>query len=64
MGAPSYGGMNNSPSEGGNALDAIRQQTSKIEDMLDTAAEPIKPYVSHTPSPRVPTRAAACRGEL
>lgn len=26
-------------------LDAIRQQTSKIEDMLDTLSEPIKPYV-------------------
>lgn len=48
MGAPSYGGINNSPSEGGNALDAIRQQTSKIEDMLDSAAEPVKPYVDHT----------------
>lgn len=24
-------------------LDAIRTQTSKIEDMLDTIAEPIKP---------------------
>ena len=26
-------------------LDAIRQQTSKIEDILDTVSEPIKPYV-------------------
>lgn len=26
-------------------LDAIRQQTSKIEDVLDTLSEPIKPYV-------------------
>ncbi|KAK4136456.1 SURF4-domain-containing protein [Trichocladium antarcticum] len=26
-------------------LDAIRQQTSKIEDMLDTLSEPIKPYL-------------------
>ena len=26
-------------------LDAIRQQTSKIEDWLDTISEPIKPYV-------------------
>ena len=26
-------------------LDAIRQQTSKIEDMLDTLSEPIRPYV-------------------
>ena len=24
-------------------LDAIREQTSKIEDMLDTMAEPVKP---------------------
>lgn len=48
MGAPSYGGMNNSPSESGNALDAIRQQTSKIEDMLDSLAEPVKPCVNPT----------------
>lgn len=27
-------------------LDAIREQTSKIEDMLDTVAEPLKPYVA------------------
>ncbi|KAK4240020.1 SURF4 family-domain-containing protein [Achaetomium macrosporum] len=26
-------------------LDAIRQQTSKIEDLLDTVSEPIKPYL-------------------
>lgn len=26
-------------------LDAIREQTSKIEDMLDTISEPIKPYL-------------------
>ena len=26
-------------------LDAIREQTSKIEDWLDTLADPIKPYV-------------------
>lgn len=26
-------------------LDAIRQQTSKIEDVLDTMAEPLKPYL-------------------
>lgn len=44
MGAPSYGNINETPQEG-NALDAIRQHTSKIEDMLDTLAEPVKPYV-------------------
>jgi len=27
-------------------LDAIREQTSKIEDWLDTLSDPIKPYVS------------------
>ena len=26
-------------------LDAIRQQTSKIEDWLDTIADPVKPYL-------------------
>lgn len=44
MGAPAYGGMNE-PQQEGNALDAIRQHTSKIEDLLDSAAEPIKPCV-------------------
>lgn len=27
-------------------LDAIREQTSKIEDWLETIADPIKPYVA------------------
>jgi hypothetical protein len=27
-------------------LDAIREQTSKIEDWLDSLADPVKPYVS------------------
>jgi ER-derived vesicles protein len=27
-------------------LDAIREQTSKIEDMLDSLSEPVKPYVN------------------
>ena len=26
-------------------LDAIREQTSKIEDFLDTLSDPVKPYV-------------------
>lgn len=29
-------------------LDAIREQTSKIEDWLDTLADPVKPYVYHS----------------
>ena len=28
-------------------LDAIREQTSKIEDWLDTIADPVKPYLTH-----------------
>ena len=27
-------------------LEQIREQTSKIEEWLDTAADPVKPYVS------------------
>ena len=30
-------------------LAAIREQTSKIEDFLDTIAEPVKPYVHRQP---------------
>lgn len=49
MGAPVYGaGLNDGPSES-SALDAIRQQTSKIEDMLDSVAEPVKPYATPLP---------------
>jgi len=40
FGAPS-GDMSSDPSP----LDAIREQTSKIEDFLDTMSDPIKPYV-------------------
>jgi ER-derived vesicles protein len=60
MGAPSYGGMSSSPSEGGNALDAIRQQTSKIEDMLDSVAEPVKPYVKSTTHPGTTITDSCC----
>lgn len=49
MGAPAYGGGMSEPQQEGSALDAIRQQTSKIEDMLDSVAEPVKPCV-HIPS--------------
>ena len=53
-GQSSYGlGAGPSPTPFGGASDertdssplaAIREQTSKIEDMLDTVSEPIKPY--------------------
>jgi len=41
FGGPSASAATSDPSP----LDAIREQTSKIEDMLDTIAEPIKPYL-------------------
>lgn len=40
FGAPSRDNMSD-PSP----LDAIREQTSKIEDFLDTMSDPVKPYV-------------------
>ena len=42
FGGPSSGDASNDPSP----LDAIREQTSKIEDFLDTLSDPVKPYVS------------------
>jgi hypothetical protein len=52
FGGPSRGDTGgNDPSP----LDAIREQTSKIEDFLDTLSDPVKPYVSasttNTPHP-------------
>ncbi|KAN0117421.1 COPII-coated vesicle protein-like protein SurF4/Erv29 [Hyaloscypha variabilis] len=41
FGGPSNGAANNDPSP----LDAIREQTSKIEDFLDTLSDPVKPYL-------------------
>ncbi|PSS20256.1 hypothetical protein M430DRAFT_65971 [Amorphotheca resinae ATCC 22711] len=41
FGAPSRGDMDSDPSP----LDAIREQTSKIEDFLDTLSDPVKPYL-------------------
>jgi hypothetical protein len=39
-----FGGSSENKTDS-NPLDAIREQTSKIEDMLDTLSEPIKPWV-------------------
>lgn len=39
-GRPDGADSNTSP------LDAIREQTSKIEDWLDTISDPVKPYVN------------------
>ncbi|CAK7224137.1 ER-derived vesicles protein erv29 [Sporothrix curviconia] len=41
-GSPQNG---NGSESGGNALDAIRQHTSKLEDLLDSYSEPVKPYL-------------------
>jgi len=41
VGAPSQQPLDSNASP----LDTIREQTSKIEDFLDTFSEPIKPYV-------------------
>lgn len=38
---PSRSDATNDPSP----LDAIREQTSKIEDWLDTLSDPVKPYL-------------------
>ena len=46
FGGGGYGGaMKQEATNDPSPLDAIREQTSKIEDMLDTYSEPIKPYV-------------------
>ncbi|KAA8566982.1 hypothetical protein EYC84_010075 [Monilinia fructicola] len=42
-GGPSMGGIDQQNEPG--ALDAIREQTSKIEDFLDTLSDPVKPYL-------------------
>lgn len=39
------GGNSSDATNDPSPLDAIREQTSKIEDLLDTWSEPIKPYV-------------------
>ncbi|KAG8421213.1 ER-derived vesicles protein erv29 [Metarhizium acridum] len=44
-GPPQYGGPSNAEESNGNILDQIRPYTSKVEDMLDTLSEPIKPYL-------------------
>lgn len=47
--ASNFGGGGPSSSSAGtndpSPLDAIREQTSKIEDWLDTIADPVKPYL-------------------
>ena len=40
-----FGAGSSSATNDPSPLDAIREQTSKIEDMLDTWSDPIKPYL-------------------
>lgn len=51
MAAPSPFGGPSEDKTGQSPLDAIRQQTSKVEDLLDTLSEPIKPCVVSRCSP-------------
>jgi len=46
FGGPGRTDATNDPSP----LDAIREQTSKIEDWLDTLSDPVKPFVSRSPT--------------
>lgn len=41
-----FGGSSKDAGSDPSPLDAIREQTSKIEDFLDSFSEPIKPYVN------------------
>ena len=41
---PNYSNMKADATSDPSPLDAIREQTSKIEDWLDTMSEPVKPY--------------------
>ncbi|KAH9998880.1 SURF4-domain-containing protein [Xylariaceae sp. FL0662B] len=45
LGGPNPFGGSKSDGADPSPLDAIREQTSKIEDILDTVSEPIKPYL-------------------
>ncbi len=46
FGGPGRADATNDPSP----LDQIREQTSKIEDWLDTISDPVKPYVHPRPN--------------
>jgi hypothetical protein len=57
FGGPSSADATSDPSP----LDAIREQTSKIEDWLDTLADPVKPYVHHSLRDLAPWKLYATR---
>jgi hypothetical protein len=62
FGGPSMGSMDkqNDPSP----LDAIREQTSKIEDFLDTLSDPVKPYVLLSCSLNTPQQKDSLGGSI
>jgi ER-derived vesicles protein len=45
-GQSNFRGPSNDATDDPSPLDAIREQTSKIEDFLDTLSEPLKPCVA------------------
>jgi hypothetical protein len=47
-----FGGPSRDIASDPSPLDAIREQTSKIEDFLDTMSDPVKPYVFQHPALR------------
>lgn len=58
FGGPRMEGSDPSP------LDAIRAQTSKIEDILDNLSGPVKPYVNTYYIPRCATSKQKMRGYI
>lgn len=55
-----FGGPVNDDSTESSPLDAIRKQTSKIEDILDSFSEPVKPYVRPGRECSLPHSAKGC----
>jgi hypothetical protein len=49
FGGAGYGNMKSDATSDPSPLDTIREQTSKIEDWLDTLSDPIKPYACLRP---------------
>lgn len=43
VGGPSYGAAPSSDDSSGNFLDQLRPYTTKVEDVLESVSEPVKP---------------------
>lgn len=59
-GQPSFGPQRDAGGDK-SPVDTVREYTSRIEDVLDSWSEPIKPYVNETPSSRHRTAFQVCR---